>query len=324
MLHNLDTPTICSLNGGAAGYGLDLALGCDLRIAGESAKLNPGFAKQGILPESGAPGCCPGCSATAKAAEVAFTGRTLLAKEAHELGLVNCAVADADLPAATAELAGEIAANAPLAVRAIKRMMRAVGDRDLRAERSPRVPPTPTAAPHAGLPGRCGGVHGEAPGPVHRSLSPPGDEATMSHGFTTDRLADRPPRPTHSLRGVNLSGATKVPVTPPGATHLGVSFDGWADVSFVGRPAPLDEVDAHLDRIAGWGLNCLRLLTTWEAIEHAVPVSMTTPTRTTPRSLGERLLGGCGCSSIPTRTSGAAGRAATVRRSGASSRGPGP
>jgi enoyl-CoA hydratase/carnithine racemase len=53
VLHNLDTPTICALNGGSAGYGLDLALGCDIRIAVENAKLNPGFAKRGILPESG-------------------------------------------------------------------------------------------------------------------------------------------------------------------------------------------------------------------------------------------------------------------------------
>ena len=125
VLHNIDTPAICSLNGGAAGYGLDLALGCDLRIAGESAKLNPGFAKRGILPESGGTWLLPRMVGYAKAAEVAFTGRTLLAKEALELGLVNRVVADADLPSATAELAGEIAANAPLAVRAIKRMMRA-------------------------------------------------------------------------------------------------------------------------------------------------------------------------------------------------------
>jgi enoyl-CoA hydratase/carnithine racemase len=125
VLHNLDTPTVCSLNGGAAGYGLDLALGCDIRIAAESAKLNPGFAKRGILPESGGTWLLPRMLGYAKAAEVAFTGRTLLAKEAHELGLVNRVVPDADLPAATAELAGEIAANAPLAVRAIKRMMRA-------------------------------------------------------------------------------------------------------------------------------------------------------------------------------------------------------
>ncbi|MCU1360248.1 MAG: putative enoyl-CoA hydratase, partial [Ilumatobacteraceae bacterium] len=53
VLHQLDTPTVCSLNGGAAGYGLDLALGCDIRIAAQSAKLNSGFAKRGILPESG-------------------------------------------------------------------------------------------------------------------------------------------------------------------------------------------------------------------------------------------------------------------------------
>jgi enoyl-CoA hydratase/carnithine racemase len=125
VLHNIDTPTICALNGGAAGYGLDLALGCDIRIAAESAKLNPGFAKRGILPESGGTWLLPRIVGYAKAAEIAFTGRTLLAKEAHELGLVNRVVPDAELADATAALAGEIAANAPLAVRAIKRMMRA-------------------------------------------------------------------------------------------------------------------------------------------------------------------------------------------------------
>jgi enoyl-CoA hydratase/carnithine racemase len=125
VLHQIDTPTICALNGGAAGYGLDLALGCDVRIAAESAKLNPGFAKRGILPESGGTWLLPRILGYAKAAEVAFTGRTLLAKEALELGLVNRVVPDTELPQATAELAGEIAANAPLAVRAIKRMMRA-------------------------------------------------------------------------------------------------------------------------------------------------------------------------------------------------------
>ena len=125
VLHNLDTPTICALNGGAAGYGLDIALGCDIRIAAESAKLNPGFAKRGILPESGGTWLLPRLVGYAKAAEIAFTGRTLLAKEALDLGLVNHVVADTDLVARSRSLAGEVAANAPLAVRAIKRMMRA-------------------------------------------------------------------------------------------------------------------------------------------------------------------------------------------------------
>jgi len=125
VLHQLDTPTVCALNGGAAGYGLDVALGCDIRIAAESAKLAPGFAKRGILPESGGTWLLPRMVGYAKAAEIAFTGRTLLAKEAHELGLVNHVVPDAELTERSRALAGEIAANAPLAVRAIKRMMRA-------------------------------------------------------------------------------------------------------------------------------------------------------------------------------------------------------
>ena len=125
VLHNLDTPTICALNGGAAGYGLDLALGCDIRIASQRAKLNPGFAKRGILPESGGTWLLPRIIGYAKAAEIAFTGRTLSADEAHELGLVNHVVADDLFVDAVQSMAAEIAANAPLAVRAIKRMMRA-------------------------------------------------------------------------------------------------------------------------------------------------------------------------------------------------------
>lgn len=125
VLHNIDTPTICALNGGAAGYGLDLALGCDMRVAVETAKLNPGFAKRGILPESGGTWLLPRMVGYAKAAEISFTGRVLTAHESLELGLVNQVASAEDFPDAVAGLAAEIAANAPLAVRAIKRMMRA-------------------------------------------------------------------------------------------------------------------------------------------------------------------------------------------------------
>jgi enoyl-CoA hydratase/carnithine racemase len=125
VLHQLDTPTICALNGGAAGYGLDLALGCDIRIAADTAKLNPGFAKRGILPESGGTWLLPRIVGYAVAAEIAFTGRTLTATEARDLRLVNHVVPAGELAERTRALADEIAANAPLAVRAIKRMMRA-------------------------------------------------------------------------------------------------------------------------------------------------------------------------------------------------------
>jgi hypothetical protein len=73
------------------------------------------------------------------------------------------------------------------------------------------------------------------------------------------------------LRGVNLGGSSKVPTGPEGATYHRDSLDMPSDVSFVGRPFPLDEADEHFGRLKRWGLTFLRLLTTWEAIEHAGP-----------------------------------------------------
>lgn len=124
VLHKVDTPTICALNGGAAGYGMDLALGCDIRVAGTSGKLAAAFTKRGVLPESGGTWLLPRLVGWAKASEIIFTGRTLSADDCLELGLVNRVVADELLMKETHALAEEIAANAPLAVQASKRMMR--------------------------------------------------------------------------------------------------------------------------------------------------------------------------------------------------------
>ena len=73
----MDKPTICALNGGAAGYGMDTALGCDIRIMAESAKMAAAFIKRGIVPESGGTWFLPRLIGWAKAAELIFTGRTL-------------------------------------------------------------------------------------------------------------------------------------------------------------------------------------------------------------------------------------------------------
>lgn len=125
VLHSIDTPTIAALNGGAAGYGMDLALGCDIRIASDKSKLAAAFTKRGVLPESGGTWLLPRLVGWAKAAEIIFTGRTLSAEQCLELGLVNMVVPHDDLEKQTRVLAEEIAANAPLAVQASKRMMRA-------------------------------------------------------------------------------------------------------------------------------------------------------------------------------------------------------
>lgn len=73
------------------------------------------------------------------------------------------------------------------------------------------------------------------------------------------------------LRGVNLGGSSKVPVAPDGRTHLADGFFDHRDVSFVGRPFPVEEADEHFARLARWGLTFVRLLTTWEAVEHEGP-----------------------------------------------------
>ena len=124
VLFAMDKPVICALNGSAAGYGMDLALGCDIRIMADNAKLAAAFVKRGVVPESGGTWFLPRMLGWAKAAEIIFTGRTLSAAECLAERLVN-QVVPADAVASTAQaMALEIAANAPMAVRASKRLMR--------------------------------------------------------------------------------------------------------------------------------------------------------------------------------------------------------
>jgi len=124
VLFNLGKPTICALNGSAAGYGMDTALGCDIRIMAEGAKMAAAFTKRGIVPESGGTWFLPRLIGWSKAAELIFTGRTLSAAECLQMGLVSSVVPPEELAGAARALALEIAANAPLAVQASKKMMR--------------------------------------------------------------------------------------------------------------------------------------------------------------------------------------------------------
>jgi len=124
VLNKIDTPTIAALNGGAAGYGMDLALGCDIRIAADTAKLSAAYTARGLVPESGGTWLLPRIVGWSKAAELLFTARTLTAAQSLELGLVSNVVPADELMQTANDLAVEIATNAPLAIRAAKRLMR--------------------------------------------------------------------------------------------------------------------------------------------------------------------------------------------------------
>lgn len=118
----LPVPVIAALRGAVFGAGLQIALGADLRIAGESAKLSVMEIKWGIIPDMGISVALPALMAYDKALELTWTGRIVGAEEAASLGLVTRMV---DNPNETAvELARHIAGRSPDAIRAAKSLFK--------------------------------------------------------------------------------------------------------------------------------------------------------------------------------------------------------
>lgn len=119
-LARLPAPTLAAVNGFALGGGCELAMACDLRIAGERARFGQPEVGLGIMAAAGGTYRLPALVGLGMARELLFTGRIIDAAEALRIGLVNRVVADAELLAAAASLAAEIARADPLAVRSTK------------------------------------------------------------------------------------------------------------------------------------------------------------------------------------------------------------
>lgn len=124
VMWSIDTPIICAINGAAAGYGMDITLLCDMRIASENARMAAVTAKRNVVPESGGTWLLPRLIGWAKAAELYYRARTLNAEESLEMGLVNAVVPADQLMDTAMQWAQEVADNAPMAVQTTKRMMR--------------------------------------------------------------------------------------------------------------------------------------------------------------------------------------------------------
>ncbi|MCF8610158.1 crotonase/enoyl-CoA hydratase family protein [Gordonia sp. HY285] len=134
VTHPISTPLIAAVNGTALGGGTELVLASDLAVAAERATFGLPEVKRGII--AGAGGAFRIVAALPKkiGMEILLTGRAVSASQAADLGLVNRVVPDADVLDAAIKLAEEVAANAPLAVQASKRLAVGIVDGAVPAE----------------------------------------------------------------------------------------------------------------------------------------------------------------------------------------------
>lgn len=124
-LHEMPKPTLAMVRGAAAGAGLSLAMACDLRVAGDTARFATAFARVGYSGDFGGSWFLTQLVGTAKARELYFTGDILDASQALALGLVNRVVPDARLEEETRALATRLARGPRVAYRYMKRNMNA-------------------------------------------------------------------------------------------------------------------------------------------------------------------------------------------------------
>ncbi|HKS93019.1 MAG TPA: enoyl-CoA hydratase-related protein [Tepidiformaceae bacterium] len=119
-----DKPVIAAVNGAAVGWGMDLALFADIRMASEAAKFGELFIKRGLVSDLGGLWRLPRVVGPSKAAELLFTGDIISAQEALAIGLVSRVTTPDELMPAAHEMAAKIAANPPIAMRYMKEGLR--------------------------------------------------------------------------------------------------------------------------------------------------------------------------------------------------------
>lgn len=120
-LHRLTKPTIAAVDGVAVGAGMNLAIGCDIVIASESARFAEIFVKRGLTVDFGGTWLLPRLIGLARARELALTGRVIGAEEALAIGLVTSVVPASELIRTASDVADQLGAGAPLAQSMIKR-----------------------------------------------------------------------------------------------------------------------------------------------------------------------------------------------------------
>jgi enoyl-CoA hydratase/carnithine racemase len=123
LCETMPKPVICQIHRACFGGALEVALGCDLRIASEDSQLGLPEVKFGIIPDVGGSSRLPAVVGLGRAKELIMTAQTIDAAEAHRIGLVNRVVAPDELEQSTQALVDELLANSHVAVGRAKRVM---------------------------------------------------------------------------------------------------------------------------------------------------------------------------------------------------------
>jgi enoyl-CoA hydratase/carnithine racemase len=121
VMRNLGMPLVAAVNGPAVGAGCDIALACDVRIAGEQARFGEVFARLGLMSGDGGTYFLPRLVGVAWACELIYTGDIIDARQAQAIGLVREVVLDGQLLESAMALARRFAAGPPLAIREARR-----------------------------------------------------------------------------------------------------------------------------------------------------------------------------------------------------------
>jgi enoyl-CoA hydratase len=129
-LLSTDIPVVAAVNGAAVGWGMELALLADFRVASDRARFGELFVRRGLISDVAGFGRLAQLVGRERAAELLMTGELIDGAEAHRIGLVGRVVPHDDLLGEAGALAARIAANPPLAVQAIKRGLRRAVDPD--------------------------------------------------------------------------------------------------------------------------------------------------------------------------------------------------
>ena len=122
-IYEIGVPSIAAMNGVAAGAGMSIALGCDMRVGSVNSRFKTVFAERALSPDSGMSFFLPRLIGYGRAADLIFTSRAIDGEEAYRLGLLDRLVEPDQVLTAAKEVAGQIAALPPMAIRAGKRVL---------------------------------------------------------------------------------------------------------------------------------------------------------------------------------------------------------